>query len=95
MPIYEYLALEVCKAESPCSGLLEVFARMSDEPLERCPTCGVLIQLQISASNSAIGGKHLLQEKNVAKNGFTQYRRAGGGVYEKTAGDGPKFISGD
>jgi putative FmdB family regulatory protein len=95
MPIYEYQALEACKAESPCSGLLEVFARMSDAALERCPTCGVLIQLQLSAPNTAIGGKHLLAEKNVAKNGFTQYRRAGDGVYEKTAGKGPQFISGD
>ena len=40
-----------------------------------------------------MGGSHLLKEGNLAKKGFTQYRRAGGGVYEKTAGKGPDFIS--
>jgi len=42
-----------------------------------------------------MGTAHMLKESNVAKNGFTQYRRAGNGVYEKTAGKGPKFISGN
>ena len=42
-----------------------------------------------------MGNTHVLKESNVAKQGFTQYRRAGNGVYEKTAGKGPKYISGD
>ena len=43
-----------------------------------------------------IGGQaHLQKESHFSKRGFTQYKKAGGGVYEKTAGDGPQFISGD
>ena len=48
-----------------------------------------------SGISFAMGNAHTLKESNVEKHGFTQYRRAGNGVYEKTAGKGPKFISGD
>ncbi len=95
MPIYEYEALSPCAALPACAGRLEVFARMSDAELTHCPACGVAIQRVLSASQMAVSSAHLLKEKNVTKSGFTQYRRAGGGVYEKTAGNGPKFISGD
>ena len=95
MPIYEYIALEACAATPACSGQLEIFARMSDTDLTHCPSCGVPIQRVLSASAMAVSSAHLLKEKNVAKGGFTQYRKAGGGLYEKTAGKGPRFISGD
>ncbi|WP_440225826.1 hypothetical protein ACQQ2N_18770 [Dokdonella sp. MW10] len=42
-----------------------------------------------------MGGAHRLKEGHVAKHGYTQYRRAGKGVYEKTAGKGPDIITGD
>jgi hypothetical protein len=32
---------------------------------------------------------------NLEKHGFTQYRKAGGGYYEKTAGEGPRVIKRD
>jgi hypothetical protein len=48
----------------------------------------------ISAPAIAMGNAHTLKERHAEKHGFTQYRRAGGGVYEKTAGKGPKYISG-
>ncbi len=95
MPIYEYVALEACAGTPACNGELEVFARMSEADLTHCPTCGVAIQRVLSASAMAMSSAHLLKEKNVAKGGFTQYRKAGGGLYEKTAGKGPRFISGD
>jgi hypothetical protein len=47
----------------------------------------------ISAPSVAVGGAHLLKESHAEKHGFTQYRRAGKGVYEKTMGKGPKYIS--
>lgn len=50
------------------------------------------MERKISAPN--IGGKGpALDEKNIEKHGFTQYKRAGKGVYEKTAGKGPDVIS--
>ena len=60
-----------------------------------CPVCGAPVQRVIVASNFAMGKAHLLKEGHAAKHGFTQYRRAGNGVYEKTMGKGPKYISGD
>jgi putative FmdB family regulatory protein len=95
MPIYEYRALAACANAEPCNGQIEVFAKMADADLTHCPRCGVAIERVISAPASAMGSGHLLQEKNFAAKGFTQYRKAGGGVYEKTAGDGPQFISGN
>ena len=93
MPIYEYAATE--KGCPHCEGHFEVLEKLSGEPLATCPQCGAPIRRVISAPSVAMGNAHTLKESNVAKNGFTQYRRAGNGVYEKTAGKGPKYISGD
>ena len=49
----------------------------------------------ISAPSLAIGGAHLLKEKKIGDAGFTQYKKIGKGVYEKTAGKGPDIIKGD
>ena len=91
MPIYEYAA--VAKGCPHCEGRFEVMQKLHDEPLTQCPHCGAGVTRVISAPSVAVGGAHLLKESHAAKHGFTQYRRAGGGVYEKTAGKGPKFIS--
>jgi putative FmdB family regulatory protein len=95
LPIYEYHALAPCAASTTCNGNIEVFASMSAPELLLCPTCGVAIERVISAPSMAVSGSHHLKEKHFSERGFTQYRKAGGGVYEKTAGDGPKFISDD
>jgi putative FmdB family regulatory protein len=93
MPIYEYAAVDQSCAY--CAAHFDVRQKLSDAELTVCPQCGATVKRVLSAPNVAIGSAHVLKESNVAKKGFTQYRRAGKGVYEKTAGDGPKFISGD
>ena len=93
MPIYEYSAVE--KGCPHCEGHFEVLEKLNAEALKTCPQCGAPIRRVISAPSVAMGSAHMLKESNVAKNGFTQSRRAGKGVYEKTAGKGPKYISGD
>jgi putative FmdB family regulatory protein len=95
MPIYEYEAQQACAAPVDCGGRIEVFAKISDAELSVCPHCGVPIARIISAPSMAMGGSHLLKEKHFSERGFTQYKKAGGGVYEKTAGDGPRYISGN
>jgi putative FmdB family regulatory protein len=92
MPIYEYAAVE--KGCPHCEARFDVLQKMADEPLTHCPQCNADVRRVISAPSVAVGGSHVLQENHFSKRGFTQYRKAGGGVYEKTAGDGPKFISG-
>ena len=93
MPIYEYVAAG--KGCTHCEAHFDALQKMSDPPLERCPHCGAPVARIIAVASVASGGTHLLKESHFSKHGFTQYRRAGGGVYEKTAGKGPKFISGD
>jgi len=93
MPIYEYAATE--KGCAHCEGHFDLRQKLAETELTQCPQCGAPIRRVISAPAFAIGSAHTLKESHVAKHGFTQYRRAGGGVYEKTAGKGPKFIGGD
>lgn len=95
MPIYEYEPTDCAKACEKCAHGLEVFARLSDPELTACPDCGNPVRRIISVASIAGGQAHLMQEKNFSKKGFTQYKKAGGGVYEKTAGDGPRYISDD
>ncbi|MEO7916115.1 MAG: zinc ribbon domain-containing protein [Dokdonella sp.] len=93
MPIYQYMADgEAC---ATCAGGIEVLQKLSDPMLTTCTDCGRPIHRIISAPSMVSGGAHLNKESHIEKHGFTQYKRAGGGVYEKTAGKGPKYISGD
>lgn len=95
MPIYEFTAADPSQNCPHCATRFEIFARISDPELTQCPQCGAPVKRLISVA-SVIGGQaHLLKESHFSKRGFTQYKKAGGGVYEKTAGDGPQFISGD
>lgn len=95
MPIYEYTAADQGHNCPHCASRFEIFARISDPELTYCPQCGAPVKRLISVA-SVIGGQaHLLKESHFSKRGFTQYKKAGGGVYEKTAGDGPQYISGD
>jgi putative FmdB family regulatory protein len=94
MPIYEY-ATTTAKGCAHCKAHFDVLQKLSDTALIHCPQCGAAIARVISPPSVASGNAHVLKESHVAKHGFTQYRRAGKGVYEKTAGKGPKYISGD
>jgi putative FmdB family regulatory protein len=93
MPIYEYRSSTTGCAH--CDAGFELLRRLSDPELVHCPYCSAPITRVISAPSLAIGGSHLLNEKKVGDAGFTQYRKIGKGVYEKTAGKGPNVISGD
>ena len=95
MPIYEYEPQDPCRTCEKCANGLEVFARLSDPELVACPDCGNPVRRIISVPSIASGQSHLMQESNFSKKGFTQYKKAGGGVYEKTAGNGPRYISDD
>ena len=39
--------------------------------------------------------RDMLSSKNLSRRGLTQYKKAGDGYYEKTAGDGPQVINRD
>jgi len=93
MPIFEYRSTgEGCPH---CRDGFDHLQKSSDPMLTQCPQCGGAIEQRIGAPALAIGGKHLLSEKKIGEKGFTQYRKIGKGVYEKTAGKGPGIIRGD
>ncbi len=97
MPIFDYRCIateESAGCEHCCAGF-EHLERLHAEPLTHCPKCGSAVSKQLSAPALAIGGSHLQKEKKIGDAGFTQYRKIGKGVYEKTAGKGPGVISAD
>jgi putative FmdB family regulatory protein len=89
MPIYEYLGEGRCPA---CAGRFELIRRASEPEIHGCPACGGPIRRILSAPNVVGGDAHRLGESHLDKHGFTQYRKIGKGVYEKTAGKGPDIL---
>ncbi|PZQ19457.1 MAG: FmdB family transcriptional regulator [Rhodanobacter denitrificans] len=95
MPIHHYRPREADTGCPQCRAGFDLLQRLADPALTACPSCAAPVERVISAPQVVSGGAHHLRESNVAKNGFTQYRRIGKGLYEKTAGKGPDVISGD
>ena len=92
MPIYQYLA--DLAGWPRCRDGIELLQRLSDPALEACPDCHAPVHRVISAAQVISGQSHRTSESHAGKHGFTQYKRAGKGVYEKTVGKGPDYISG-
>lgn len=90
MPVYVYQAA----AEPGCAYCATPFERrqkLDDPRLQACPECRAPLRRVLTPPNLATSGADLRPE-NVGRHGFTQYRKAGKGVYEKTAGKGPDLI---
>lgn len=84
MPIYEYAP--TAGHCDKCNGRFEVMQRMADARLSACPTCGQPCERRISAV--ALGGTYSVTDDKIKRSGLTQYKKAGDGVYERTAGSG-------
>jgi len=95
MPIYRYQVANDQPGCGYCAPGFELMQKMADAPLSQCPQCGAVVRKVITAANVAAGSAHLSNPNHIEKHGFTQYRKVGKGVYEKTAGKGPDYISGD
>lgn len=91
MPIYEYQAIGPDSCDNCINGF-DVMQKLSDEPVKLCPECFHAVRRKISAPNLASPTPSLSNE-NIEKHGFTQFRKVEKGVYEKTAGKGPDFIT--
>jgi putative FmdB family regulatory protein len=93
MPIYEYgpSGQQTCDF---CAEGFEIIQKISDVGLSACPQCQAPVMRQLSAPRIGKSGPSL-DRANIEKHGFTQYRRSGQGVYEKTAGKGPDVITDD
>ncbi len=94
MPFYEYINREQAGCDH-CRPAFTVLQRLNDPVIEVCPACQARVRRLISPPNVVAGQAHKLKESNIEKAGFTQYKKIGQGVYEKTAGKGPGVISAD
>ncbi len=94
MPIYEFQAKGKAYCEHCVDGY-ELLLKIEDTHPLNCPQCAAPVQQKIAAPHVRSGDAHRMSQSHLEKHGFTQYRKAGGGVYEKTAGKGPDFISDD
>lgn len=91
MPIYEYQHEE--EAPEGCRPRFEALQSIDDPPLETCPECGMPCRRVISAFGIVTTERALLNPRNLEEKGFTMYKKAGKGVYEKAAGkDGPRVL---
>ena len=91
MPTYTYQVV----TDDGSGEIFEVFQKMSDDALTEHPETGAPVKRIPSVPNintqwNDKGGK--LSNKNLDRLGFTKYEKAGDGVYEKKAGDGPDTI---
>jgi putative FmdB family regulatory protein len=93
MPIYEYKPAGEAHCDH-CRDGFDVLQKLSESTLEACPECSAPIERVISAPMLSTGTPSM-SESNIEKHGFTQYRKVEKGVYEKTTGKGPDFISDD
>ena len=91
MPIYVYRATNIEHCEH-CKDEFEHLQKLDEAALTSCPECFAPVERVVTAANLASSSPSL-KEDNIAKHGFTQYRKVEKGVYEKTAGKGPGMIS--
>lgn len=97
MPTYVY---QVVNEDGSEGDIFEVVQKMSDPPLTKHPETGQAVRRipavpTIPGHNSDHATKKMLSDKNLDRLGFTKYEKAGGGFYEKKAGQGPNVISAD
>ncbi len=90
MPIYEYEPKDHdCLI---CEGRFGVIQSIGEEHLQFCPTCGMDVRRVISKASIKISSGKL--DSRAEKGGFSTFKKAETGVWEKVAGEGPDVISG-
>ena len=72
---------------------VDVIQSASEEPLQFCPYCGLDVRRIISAASFKLAGE-LPQYDKAGRKGFTTFRRAEKGVWERIDGPGPDYMVG-
>ncbi|MCA8915864.1 MAG: zinc ribbon domain-containing protein [Planctomycetes bacterium] len=78
MPIYEYR--HTAKPGETCEESFEIFQKMSDDALVKCPVCGKPVEKILSRFS---GGVDKMAPSRLKELGFTKLVRRDKGVYEK------------
>jgi putative FmdB family regulatory protein len=82
MPIYEYEPVD--RDCLMCEGRIEVIQGIKEDALQLCPYCGMSVRRLISRASIQVSKK--VSPDQAAKKGFSTFRRAEKGVWEKVAG---------
>ena len=88
MPIFEYVPDD--RECLLCQGRIELLQNSSEQPYKLCPYCGLDVKKVVSAP--AIIHSYKVDVEKAGKKGFTTYKKAEKGIYERIAGDGPSTI---
>lgn len=83
MPIYVYQAINQEHSCNHCGSEFEIFQSMAEQPLSACPQCGAQIHRIIQPVGVTMGKKHLLDDGNLKKHGFTKLVNEGSGKFRK------------
>ena len=90
MPIYEYELLQGdCQI---CTGRFDALQSVSEDPLQRCPTCGLQVKRVVSQATFKTRSK--FSAGKAGEKGLTTYQRTQEGQWEKVAGPGVDAIVG-
>lgn len=88
MPIYEYEPDD--RDCLMCEGRIEVIQEISEEPLKYCPQCGLEVCRVVSRASFKISRSSGADK--AAERGFSTWKRAEKGKWEKVAGPGADMI---
>lgn len=90
MPIYEYELIDgECQM---CPGRFEALQGIDEPHLKHCPGCGLPCMRVVS--NVSFSLRETSDPEKAAKKGFTTWKRARKGEWEKIAGPGVDAIVG-
>jgi len=97
MPLYVYAVIQ---ADGSDGETFEILQELDDAVLTHHPESGQPVRRLIGMPNTPrrwtdSQAKSTLSPANLDRLGFAQYKKAGDGKYEKTAGGGPDVISAD
>jgi putative FmdB family regulatory protein len=90
VPIYEYEHLE--KPGDSCKKRFEALQAVSEDALTACPECGEPVKRVVSKAQFKT--KANIDPDHAGSKGFSTFKKAGDGVWEKTGGPGVDAIVG-
>ncbi len=91
MPVYQYEPDD--RDCLMCDGRVEVIQAVAEAPLQYCPHCGLEVRRIISPVTFRLGDAGPPMDR-AGRRGFTTYRRAEKGLWERVDGVGPDAIAG-
>lgn len=94
MPLYLYQVVTPDGSEGEIFEVLQEIDEpfLTQHPESGLPVVKLLSTPRLASKHSELGTRASLSPGNLARHGFTQYQKAGGGHYEKTAGRGPDVL---